>query len=367
MRHLRRVAITTSLLTVPFLIAAFQPSSLAATPISSDVSENASHQDPANAGASDGRRPTHGFDKASDIRQGRPVADAPPARDYSEEPAPNESYPEAPSATGGSNGSTPTNYTSTSIRCANDLQHFTAIYARPRDQADRYGTIASNLRQQIYNLSGYLDDEAGTSVQKLYMHCPAGSTALDVANIVLPTASSSTTFDTITQDLAAMGINSAREKYIVFADTPSPSACNGCAGQGTFFRDDRLSTSNANNVSTGYAVEYRWNATPHWDILLHEVLHTMGGVQDSAPHSTGAAHCYEGADIMCYDDKGPKAYLFQYHANDCARLSGYGRIDCFRSNPDGGDYFAPFPASGAYLTKFWNVAAHANAFMYHSP
>ena len=43
-----------------------------------------------------------------------------------------------------------------------------------------------------------------------------------------------------------------------------------------------------------------------WDwqptVMLHEITHNLGGVQQSAPHSTPPRHCWDGRDVMCYPD-----------------------------------------------------------------
>ena len=41
-------------------------------------------------------------------------------------------------------------------------------------------------------------------------------------------------------------------------------------------------------------------ASQYADQVLHEVLHTLGAVQPSAPHFSGGAHCYQLFDVMCY-------------------------------------------------------------------
>jgi hypothetical protein len=94
-------------------------------------------------------------------------------------------------------------------------------------------------------------------------------------------------------------------------------------------------------------------ASQYADQVLHEVLHTLGAVQPSAPHFSGGAHCYELFDVMCYTPKDdrtdPEPYL-----NDCD-ISGDppnpGKpLDC-----GGDDYFNASPAPGTYLAAHWNL------------
>ena len=55
---------------------------------------------------------------------------------------------------------------------------------------------------------------------------------------------------------------------------------------------------------------------PHWEVLIHEVLHTMGAVVSAAPNTSGtnggvgAGHCTDGLDVMCYDDGGSRGRSF---------------------------------------------------------
>jgi len=83
-------------------------------------------------------------------------------------------------------------------------------------------------------------------------------------------------------------------------------------------------------------------------LMLHEVTHNLGGVQRNAPHTSGAWHCTDGFDVMCYDDGGTP----QPQRIACGARSGMlvGAYDC---NQD--DYFNPSPAPGSYLASHWNV------------
>ena len=85
-------------------------------------------------------------------------------------------------------------------------------------------------------------------------------------------------------------------------------------------------------------------------MLLHELLHSLGAVQDGAPHSTGDGHCTDGTDVMCYIDGGPRSGL--YSGAFCAPLPGeVGQtLDCSRD-----DYFNPSPTPGSWLASHWNT------------
>ncbi len=82
--------------------------------------------------------------------------------------------------------------------------------------------------------------------------------------------------------------------------------------------------------------------------MLHEMTHNLGAVGDSAPHSSGYGHCYDGYDVMCYHDH-PAAPAMTY---PCPRIAGVMSqvYDC-----GGDDYFNVAPAAGSYLATHWNT------------
>ena len=83
-----------------------------------------------------------------------------------------------------------------------------------------------------------------------------------------------------------------------------------------------------------------------WDwqptVMLHEITHNLGGVQQSAPHSTPFAHCWDGSDVMCYSDgsSGSQPYTTRRvpHHRGGAIPQTY---DCGHD-----DYFNPDPGAG---------------------
>lgn len=145
--------------------------------------------------------------------------------------------------------------------------------------------------------------------------------------------------------------------YGVFVDNLGWSYPYG--GQASIYNDDRWrATENLNNtVSPAYCCKYSLiKLEPAWGdydalVFMHEIGHNLGAVQLSAPHSSGAFHCYDEQDTMCYDDGG------SYFAN-----GGSLQPSCSTSEPtevwDCGlnDYFAVFPEWEDYPGGYWNLS-----------
>ena len=252
-----------------------------------------------------------------------------------------------------------------SIACVDaDESRYVLVYARPSGTADRFTTVAPKLRTAAYRVSAFIDAESRAvdpdAGQRLPLQCTAGTpTVLNVAIGGAPASGAS--FQQVVDGLIAAGYEfngsgSNRTRYLVYFDAPSSS---GAAGTGhVFTADSSAAETNANNRGGLYAIEYRYadgGGLPHWEVLVHELMHTMGAVVDTAPHSSGhlAGHCNDGLDVMCYADGGSNSH---YDTGVCATTT----LDCGRD-----DYFNPAPAADSYLAANWNAAATYNRWLVH--
>ncbi len=162
-------------------------------------------------------------------------------------------------------------------------------------------------------------------------------------------------FSTMIGELRSAGHDRADRTYLLFVD-----ATTYC-GIATAPRDDRA-TNNRADRTAGYARVDRtcWDAGDegYHSIAAHELVHTLGAVQSSAPNATPGAHCTDEHDLLCYADGTGGAMRTVCRDSD-SRTSGAG--DAFDRLLDcrGDDYFNPRPRSGSYLDTHWNTADSA--------
>lgn len=231
---------------------------------------------------------------------------------------------------------------------------FQAIYAVPTASPNQSATYDPLMQQEIQTANGFVNSEAqvtssGATGRHLAFACDGGGLPA-VINTVLTTPCATSTFSSIDSDLQANGFNNSNTKYWVFFDCNSPQI--PYAGQGQLYYDDRANP-NYNNQGNMVAIEYNYSGDALWDVALHEASHTMGAVQTTTPNTTGAGHCTDGYDIMCYNDGGPTGNLYGIV---CADRTHY---DCHYD-----DYFNTDPASGSYLAQHWNLGGPYNSFLW---
>src|SRR5215216_1719382 len=93
-------------------------------------------------------------------------------------------------------------------------------------------------------------------------------------------------FDTMVKELKNKGFTSETRVYLSFVDTTAAGIC----GIGTIWNDDRANgDENFNNFGPSYSRLDAgcWNGAT----AAHEVMHNLGGVQLSAPNTSGGYHC----------------------------------------------------------------------------
>jgi hypothetical protein len=156
-------------------------------------------------------------------------------------------------------------------------------------------------------------------------------------------------------ELVQKSVIKSTTKYLAFLDA---GGCGG--GIAELAGSESTSSSNPSNLGGSYGqVDGCFTLlAPYYDgasIGAHELMHTLGAVQDHAPHTT-LGHCWdddpgplEGADIMCYDDGYNHAFI---RPSSCP-LTTPETLDC---NKD--DYFNPNPPTGNYLKTHWNPAGN---------
>ncbi|HYN98430.1 MAG TPA: hypothetical protein VEU28_02025 [Actinomycetota bacterium] len=214
------------------------------------------------------------------------------------------------------------------------------LYVHASGTADRYATYKASFLQwaweadQIYRTSA---QDTGGLRRIRFVH--DSTCTPTVVNVTLSATGDDNLGNTINQ-LEDLGYNRSDRKYMIFMDA------NALCGVGTMVADDRPGQENWNNQGPDYArIDAGcWSG----DIAAHEHMHTMGGVQNSAPHASGGNHCTDEYDVMCYSDE-PNHPTMQIA---CATTSrNWSRFDC---NYD--DYFHTNPPAGSYLATKWNSA-----------
>ncbi|MEA2472140.1 MAG: hypothetical protein QOE06_55 [Thermoleophilaceae bacterium] len=238
------------------------------------------------------------------------------------------------------------------------------VYAHAQDEPDRFDAYRDLIQADIGTLANWVASSAGgTRTIRFDTGTSCGADYVDIASIQLPrtraayVGSASRASLLISDVRNAMAGMTGTRNYLVYAD--DLYADDNVLGTGQMPIDDTHGGRNASN--SGGASAMVWGdggadfVPERLTTILHEVSHTLGAVQDSAPHSTQAGHCYEDYDVMCYDDGGPY-FNSGSVVNRCAPSSPVLPYEC-----GGDDYFNPSPAAGSYLATHWNL--YDSAFM----
>ena len=172
-----------------------------------------------------------------------------------------------------------------------------AVYAVASDRPDRFADIAPLIATWAGQMDTVVNHSAAeTGGERHIRFATSSDCVLDVAHVVLSPTGDDTLSNTITE-LRASGLNRSDRKYVIWADA---TVYCGIAQVGG---GDTAGLTNGANKGPHYArVDSGcWGRTDHLS-EVHELMHTLGAVQLSAPHSTGGYHCTDESDLMCYPD-----------------------------------------------------------------
>jgi hypothetical protein len=212
---------------------------------------------------------------------------------------------------------------------------FQVIYAYPSDRPNLIAANKARIRLLVRSAAAKFNANGG---QHLRFVCD-DSQKLDVQVAQSPALGSATGYgalSTVVNALVADGYNRTDRKYVVFTDYTVGSACYG-----TLHDDDRPTADNLNNKGPSFAMLSNgmeaYGGCWIGQSTLHEITHTLGSVQLSAPHSDGTYHQNQANDVM----GGNNLY-------DCVKTT----LDCGHD-----DYYSAAPQpSGSYLATHWNMA-----------
>jgi hypothetical protein len=222
-------------------------------------------------------------------------------------------------------------------RCGTDGPRVQAVYAVAADVADSYDALLPSLRQWAATAdSVFATSAAETGGVRRIRYVTGADCVPTVVKVVLsPTGDDS--FSNTVAELRAAGLDRTDRKYMVWTD-----AYVYC-GIGNVRGDDRPGADNSNNYGPSYGRTDRGCWGGHTE--AHELMHNLGGVQLSAPHSTGAWHCTDEYDRMCYRENSAVMSYPCEQSHDAL-------FDCGHD-----DYFHTAPEAGTYLSGHWNAAS----------
>jgi hypothetical protein len=230
----------------------------------------------------------------------------------------------------------------TASETSNGDYKYHAVYMIPSDGADRFGRMATGLQTEAMQASGLLESLYGRAI-RFDMGTNCGQQYLDISVVRLPQTtaelqqlapSSTGTLDAVSNAIDAAGFHTIRpndtvesastrtRNYVIWLDGPAPP---GSCGQATSFDDQTRDQSNLNNLAGKVAIVFP-NGNGGFcssTTVRHEIGHTLGALQPTAPHAFDGAHCNDAyEDTMCYTNSpkvtatGIRGQFFDYKNDD---------------------------------------------------
>jgi hypothetical protein len=234
-------------------------------------------------------------------------------------------------------------------RCFGDGKsgpRFQAIYARASDKVDNYAGSIAKIRQGAAEADAVFVASAAAAGAIRHIRWQHDATCQPtVDNVVLSPRGDDDLASTIAE-LTALGYTDPSRKYVVWVD--SEALC----GISSYYEDDRPGTENFNNGSPVAPPTVSRIDRGCWalgsdgtSIEAHEIMHALGAVMPTAPHSTILGHCTDDADRMCYEDE------VTIRLNVVCANNEEALFDCRKD-----DYFNAAGNPAGYLANHWNTA-----------
>lgn len=210
------------------------------------------------------------------------------------------------------------------------------LYAHASDVPSQYAAKLASFQQWAVEADYVFKESAAATGGFRRLRFVTDRNCLPVVTEVTLTPTGDDSFSKTIGELLAQGFNRTDRKYLVFTD-----ARKYCGIANIEF-DDQPGQANMNNTGPHFArVDAGcWSGV----IAAHELMHTLGGVQLTAPNSDGNFHCNDGYDNMC-------SYSGHSTTIVCSDTSGTSQFDCGRE-----DYYNANPTPGSYLDSYWNTA-----------
>ena len=243
------------------------------------------------------------------------------------------------------------------------------LYAHVTGKPDRSGEIVPKiLKTWVPKMEGAVRATSKAQGREIGMrfHAPECNLGVDIISIpafvAYPGPNDPSQPLRVMDYVHSQGFNKIDRKYLLWLDEAStiPNVCGVAVQAHGPVVGDGPAPANVHNVGANpvvphVAIAFRANnqrskADGCWGkggmgavTEMHELLHTLGAVQGSAPNSNGFGHCTDDKDIMCYAERGIPVRI--------ACRGGVELLDCGSD-----DYFHMNPPSGSYLATRWNVA-----------
>lgn len=229
------------------------------------------------------------------------------------------------------------------------------LYGYPAGTPNNFQVDYAQILRAVDQVDKWLDDSSPGYDQHYRWLCSSAG-RVNVTAVQLPAIGSDGvfTFTDYVNGMKAAGYNSTSRIYHTFVD--NIDGAYAFSGQGTLDGDSQAGSANASNTGPAYSM----TSGVSLPTFMHEVGHNLGAVNNDAPHSSGAGHCWDDFDRMCYDDGGSYFTGGGLIVVNCDNAIGSSDGDWFADNHyDCGhdDYYsAAPPPAGSYLASHWNVS-----------